>query len=93
VLDDFTRYLQVFTIQSKSDVADCLDSAFLTLKTMFCPQYHSCVLRSDYGTKFVNSKVEEILKQYELQYDNSKPYDHEHIRIAERINRTIEERI
>ena len=34
-----------------------------------------------------------IIRKYDIQYDNSEPYDHEHNGTAERLNRTIEDRI
>lgn len=91
VLDDYTRYLQVFVIKSKTDVYFCLDQAFVEFKTMFHPQYHFRYLRCDNGSEFANFSVEKILRNFEIQFQHSEPYHHEHVNTIKRLNRTLEE--
>ena len=39
VLDNYTRYLEVFPMKSLTQVYSCLNEALINLKTMFYPQY------------------------------------------------------
>lgn len=65
-------------MKSKNEVASCLDKAFVNLKTMIHPHYSFCFLRVDNGTEFVHSNVEQVLRNFEIQYQHSEAYNHEH---------------
>lgn len=93
VADDYTRYLQIFLIKSKTEVSTMLDKALLNLKTMFHPQFSFPFLRVDNGTEFENYETERILRAFEIQYQHSEPYDHENMGFIKRLNRMIQERI
>lgn len=64
VADDHTRFLKIFPIYSKSEVAECLDKALVNLNMMFYPQFPFCYLGVDNGNKFENSEVERILRMF-----------------------------
>lgn len=93
VVDNYTRYLQVFPIKMKSEVATYLEKAIINLKTMFNPQHSFRFLQTDNGTEFINTEVETILKKFDMQWRRSEPYEHQHNGLIERVNRTIEEKI
>jgi ribosomal protein S8/transposase InsO family protein len=93
LIDDYTRYLQVFTIRTKTEVSTCLELGLRTLRTMFPVSYQFRTLRCDNGTEFVNSEIDKILQKYQLKIENSEPNAHEHNGLIERVNRTIEEKI
>lgn len=93
VVDNYTRYLQVYPLKSKTEVSSYLDKALNNLQTMFYPQYPFRYLQSDNGTEFINSEIETILKKFGMQSRLSEPYEHEHNGLIERVNRTVEERV
>jgi len=93
VVDEYTRYLQVFPIKSKTQVYIYLNEALLHLKTMFYPQYPFRYLQSDNGPEFTNSEIQKILDKFDMQPRKSEPYEHEHNGLIERAQRTVEERV
>lgn len=94
VIDDYTRFLQLFTIKTKSynDVCPCLNEAFCFLQSCFPGPGQFSILRCDNGTEFVNENVDEILVKYGMVREQSEPHCHEHNGFIERMNRMIQER-
>lgn len=94
VTDDYTRYLQVFLMKSKngSETAECMNEALRFLQAQYPGAGQFNVLRCDNGTEFTNSEVRDVLTKYGIVTEESEPYCHQHNGLAERINRTIQER-
>lgn len=93
LIDDYTRYLQVFTLKSKTEVANCLEIGLRTFQSMFTSSCQFGTFRSDNGTEFVNSEVDRVLEMYKMTRQCAEPNAHEHNGLIERLNRTLEERI
>lgn len=94
VIDDYTRFLQVFVIKSKSaaDVTPCLSESLRFLQAQFPGAGQFNILRSDNGTEFNNDTVNQILDKYGIIREESEPHCHEHNGLIERLNRTLQER-
>jgi hypothetical protein len=56
VIDDFSRYLQVFTIQAKSEAVTCLKEGYCTLRTKYPMQGQFHVLRCDNALELVSNE-------------------------------------
>ena len=94
VIDDFTRFLQVFVTKTKSaaDIVPCLNEAFRFLQAKFPGAGQFDILRCDGGTEFNNDHVNEVLNKYGIIRETSEAYCHEHNGLVERMNRTLQER-
>ena len=92
VLDDYTRFLQTFELQTKTQVPDNLDFALMNLKTMFPEKPYFRFLRTDNGGEFSCKETAAVLRKYDMQHDPYEPYVHEHNGLIERVHRTLEER-
>lgn len=77
LMDDYSRFLQVYTIKSKNEVTENLELGLGTFRSMF-PKNKMRFFRCDNGTEFLNKDVETILQTYKIKLDTSAPYAHEH---------------
>lgn len=89
VIDDYTRFLQVFLMKSKSsiDVVPCLSESLRFLQANFPGAGQFNILRCDQGTEFNNESIDQILDKYGIVREISEPYCHEHNGLVERLNR------
>jgi hypothetical protein len=94
VIDDHTRFLQVFMLQSKAakGVAECMREAYRVLRSEYPGAGQFKDLRCDQGLEFDSAEVKEVLDEYGVGYAFSEAYCHQHNDLIERVNRTIEER-
>jgi hypothetical protein len=93
MLDDFSRYLQVFTIQSKDMTPSCLDSGFREIQVRYPSAGQFDRLRCDQGSEFTSRASQTVLDKYSVIYQLSETNVHEHNGTCERVNRTVQERI
>ena len=89
-VDDYSRYVSIFLIKSKSEVA----GKFKEYKIMYENQWgvRMRCLRSDNGTEFVNKTVTGICQQNGIIHQRSVPYSPQQNGVAERMSRTIMEK-
>jgi hypothetical protein len=92
VIDDYTRYCQVFLMKSKCETTACMNEALRFLQARFPGSGQFDVLRCDLGTEYTNAQMSEVLDKYGVVLEDSEPYCHEHNGTSERMNRTIQER-
>uniref|UniRef100_A0AAV1UWU0 Integrase catalytic domain-containing protein n=1 Tax=Peronospora matthiolae TaxID=2874970 RepID=A0AAV1UWU0_9STRA len=88
-VDDYSRYVSVFMIKSKSEVT----GMFKDFKTFFENQWRARLrcLRSDNGSEFVNKTTAGICQQNGIVHQRSVSYSPQQNGVAERMNRTIME--
>lgn len=90
-VDDFSRKLFVHPIRNKSDVFD----TFVEFKKMVENQCSKKikVLRSDNGGEYLSNRFSSFLKSNGIVHQTTCPYSPEQNGVAERINRTLIERV
>ena len=90
-VDDFTRKTFVIPICKKSEVF----SEFVNFKKMVENQCSRTikVLRSDNGTEYINEQFKNFLKSNGILHQRTSPYTPEQNGVAERMNRTLMERV
>lgn len=90
-VDDYSRKVFVVPMKSKADVFE----EFKRFKTFSEKQCDTKIkiLRTDNGTEYTNNKFKEYLHQQGIHHQKTAPYTPEQNGVAERINRTIMERV
>jgi len=61
VIDDYTRYLRVFVMRSKTEVVWCMSEALWFLQAQFPSLRQFNIPRCYQGTEFLIEKMEEVL--------------------------------
>lgn len=90
-VDDFSRKVFVFPMRKKSEVFEL----FLNFKNMVENQQNSKIktLRSDNGTEFCNKQFDIFTAKHGIVHQRTAPYTPEQNGVAERMNRTLFEKI
>lgn len=91
LVDDYSRYSQLFIMKSKTEVPKLLKVGLHVLKSV---SPHMCfqTLRCDSGTEFLGQETLSVLQEFGIALQCSEPNLHQHNGTAERFNRTIQER-
>ncbi len=92
VIDDFSRYLQIFLLKSHSEVPQMLNEAYRFIRAKFPNPGQFNLLRSDNAPEFLSTKTTAILNKYDVRVDTVEPYCHQHNGLIERIQETIPQR-
>ncbi|KAJ0720223.1 putative RNA-directed DNA polymerase [Helianthus annuus] len=87
VTDDYSRFSWVMFLKSKDETFDSLMALFKRIENLY--QRLICRIRSDNGTEFKNSKMEEFCDERGILHEFSAPYTPQQNGIAERKNRTL----
>ncbi|CAB0015817.1 unnamed protein product, partial [Nesidiocoris tenuis] len=90
IVDDFTRYTQVYFLCSKDEVYDRI-SEFITQAERETGLKLKAI-RSDNGTEFVNQRVEKLLKSKGIKHQRSVVMVPQQNGVVERAQRFIAER-
>lgn len=90
-IDDHSRKVFVYTLKTKSEVF----SKFVQFKTFVETQLNKKlkVLRSDNGTEFINNGFDKCGVENGFKHEKSAPYSAQQNGLAERMNRTIIEKV
>ena len=92
ITDDFTRYSYVYLMKTKREVHQGL-ILFLDKIRRLLPHDSSVkYIRMDNGTEYKTSDVVEVLKKWNIKEDPSPPYTSPLNGVAERFNRSIQEK-
>lgn len=92
VIDDHSRYLQLFVLKSKDETPDYLYEAYRSLQALYPAPGQFNLLRCDNGKEFDSNSTREVLDKFDVRLDFAEPYCHEHNGLVERSHRTITER-
>ncbi|KAL8126686.1 hypothetical protein AgCh_013813 [Apium graveolens] len=87
IVDEFTRYTWVYYLHTKSETASTLIDHIKHLDKMVKDSVK--VLRSDNGTEFKNSIMEEFCKSHGIKQEFSAPGTPQQNGVVERKNRTL----
>lgn len=90
-IDDFTRKVFVYCLHNKGQVFQC----FMNFKTLAENQTDAKIkkFRSDNGTEFDNGKFKSFFEKCGIEYQRSAPYSPQQNGLAERMNRTLLDRV
>lgn len=90
-IDDYSRMLHVFILRSKGEVF----SKFVLYKKQVENELNLKIkaVRSDNGTEFVNRNFCEFFEKHGIRHEKSTPYSPQQNGLAERMNRTIIEKV
>jgi hypothetical protein len=87
IVDDFTRYTWVFFLNDKSDTFDILKSFLKRIHNEFDTIVKK--VRSDNGSEFKNTRVDELCDNYGIRHQFSPKYTPQSNGLVERKNRTL----
>ncbi|KAJ9523474.1 hypothetical protein QJQ45_007161 [Haematococcus lacustris] len=90
-LDEFTKFSVVMPLRSKDQVPDCIITVIQQLETQSGSKCKA--IRTDNGCEYVNKKVQAFCSSKGILHQHSAPYSPEQNGAAERLNRTIVEKL
>jgi transposase InsO family protein len=85
--DDYSRFTWVFFLQDKSKTQEVLKKFLRRAQNEFDAKVKK--IRSDNGTEFKNTQVEDFLDEEGIKHEFSAPYTPQQNRVAERKNHTL----
>lgn len=92
-IDDHSRYVWIYTIQKKNEVKEMFKLFVDESKRDVGEQYRVGTLRCDNGTEYINEELKEFCKEKGIDIDPCPPYTSQLNGVAERFNRTIQDKI
>ena len=91
LLDDYTKLSVVYPLAHKSDVATTVRDAITLLETQ--SGFTVKKLRSDNGSEYINQHLDSFCKSKGIKHETSLRYTPEQNGAAERLNRTLLEKV
>lgn len=87
IIDDYSRYTEVFLLRSKDETAGYIKDYIQKVKTQFDkrPKF----IRSDQGKEYINAELKTFLKQEGIQVQYTAAYSPQQNGVAERKNRSL----
>jgi transposase InsO family protein len=87
IVDDYSRFTWVFFLQEKSQTQETLKGFLRRAQNEFGLRIKK--IRSDNGTEFKNSQIEDFLEDEGIKHEFSSPYTPQQNGVVERKNRTL----
>jgi transposase InsO family protein len=87
IVDDYSRFTWMFFLQDKSETQEVLKKFLRRAQNKFDAKVKK--IRSDNGTEFKNTQVEDFLDEEVIKHEFSAPYTSQQNGVAERKNRTL----
>jgi transposase InsO family protein len=87
IIDDYSRFTWVFFLQDKSETQEVLKKFLKRAQNEFDDKVKK--IRSDNGSEFKNTQVEDYLDQEGIKHEFSAPYTPQQNGVAKRKNRTL----
>jgi transposase InsO family protein len=87
IIDDYSHFTWVFFLQNKSKTQEVIKKFLKMVQNEFDAKVKK--IRSDNGTEFKNTQVEDFLDEEGINYDFSAPYTPQQNGVAERKNWTL----
>jgi len=91
VIDDYTSWSEVMLMKHKSDTAAALKEVLKRWMVQQRSKVHK--VRSDRGGEYVSGELQQWMKEEGIQWDPTAPYSPEQNGKAERLNRTLMEKV
>lgn len=93
VLDDYSRYLQTYVMKSKSETYLMMEEAMRNIQSKFPGPGQFAKVRCDKGGEFEAQEFLDVIKKYGAEPEFAETNVHEHNGAAERLIRTLEDRL
>ena len=90
-IDDYSRFVVTYTMQRKDEALDKFKEYVAMVETMF--EYKMKKVRNDKGGEYLSKMFDDYLKERGTQDERTVPYTPEQNGIAERMNRTLMEKV
>jgi transposase InsO family protein len=87
IVDDYSRFTWVFFLQDKSETQEVLKKFLRRAQNEFDAKVKK--IRSDNGTEFKNTQVEDFLDEEGIKHEFLAPYTPQQNGVVERKNRTL----
>jgi transposase InsO family protein len=87
IIDDYSRFTWMFFLQDKSETQEVLKKFLRRTQNEFDAKVKK--IRSDNGTEFKNTQVEDFLDEEGIKHEFSTPYTPQQNGVTERKNRTL----
>jgi transposase InsO family protein len=87
IVDDYSRYTWVFFLHDKADTYDIFKKSLTRAENEFDLKVKK--VRSDNGSEFRNTRVEELCDENGMKYEFSSKYTPEQNGLVEKKNRTL----
>jgi transposase InsO family protein len=87
IVDEYSYFTWVFFLQDKSETQDVLKFFLRRVKNEFDAKVKK--IRSDNGTEFKNTQVEDFIDEEGIKYEFLTPYTLQQNGVAERKNRSL----
>jgi transposase InsO family protein len=87
IVDDYSRFTWEFFLQDKSKTLEVLKKFLRRAQNKFDAKVKK--IRSDNGTKFKNTQIEDFLDEEGIKHEFSAPYTPQQNGVAKRKNRTL----
>jgi transposase InsO family protein len=87
IVDDYSHFTWVFFLQDKSETQEVLKKFLKRAQIEFDAKIKN--IRSDNGTEFKNTHVEDFLNEEGIKHEFLAPYTSQQNGVAERKNRTL----
>jgi len=87
-IDEATRFTWVRFLRTKSDASRTIQEFFTYLRTQF-PDATTQTFKTDNGGEYMESSLQQFLKNRGIIHNTSPPYHHESNGLPERFNRTV----
>ena len=92
-VDDYSRFAIAYCVKSKDEAGEALKKYLVSPCNLLGENEKICYIRSDQGTEFTGGKFLEILREEKIEAELSPPYTPEHNGVAERLNKTSQEKV
>ena len=92
-LHDYSRFVYSVKSNCKDEAGEALKKYLVSARNLLGKNHKICYIRSDQSTKFTGGTFLEILREETIESELSRPYTPEHNGVAERFNKTIQEKV
>ena len=92
-VDDYSPFARAYSLRFKNGTGDVFEKYVVPARNFLGKDEKICYIRSDQGTGFTGGKFLGILKNEKIETELSTPYTPKYNEVAERFNRTIQEKV
>ncbi|XP_071573295.1 uncharacterized protein [Temnothorax nylanderi] len=92
-IDDYSRLAKAYSLKTKDESGKALEKYLISARNLLGKEEKLCYVKSDQGKEFTGGAFKEVLKREKIKAIFAPPYTPEHNGVAERFNRTLQEKV